>query len=36
MAGSNRRLAFSAVLLPFLFLVMSGLARANVIICQHA
>jgi hypothetical protein len=29
MAGSNRRFAFAAVALPFLFLVMSGLARAN-------
>ena len=31
MAGSNRRFAFAAVALPFLFLVMSGLARANTI-----
>ncbi len=29
MAGSNRRFAFAAVLLPLLFLTMSGLARAN-------
>jgi hypothetical protein len=29
MAGSNRRFAVAAVLLPLLFLVMSGLARAN-------
>src|SRR5580700_5179902 len=29
MAGSNRRLAVAAVVLPLLFLVMSGLARAN-------
>ncbi len=31
MAGSSRRFAFGAAALPFLFLVMSGLARANVI-----
>ncbi len=31
MAGSNRRFAFAAAALPFLFLVMSGLARANTI-----
>jgi hypothetical protein len=29
MAGSNRRFAFAAILLPLLFLTMSGLARAN-------
>ena len=29
MAGSNRRFAVAAVVLPLLFLVMSGLARAN-------
>ena len=32
MAGSNRRYTVAAIALPFLFLVMSGLARANVII----
>jgi len=29
MAGSNRRYTFAAIALPFLFLVMSGLARAT-------
>jgi len=29
MAGSNRRYTVAAIALPFLFLVMSGLARAN-------
>jgi hypothetical protein len=29
MAGSNRRLTLAAITLPFLFVVMSGLARAN-------
>jgi hypothetical protein len=32
MASLNRRFGFAAVLLPLLFLAMSGLARANVII----
>jgi hypothetical protein len=32
MAGSNRRFAFAAVALPFLFLAMLGLAQANNII----
>jgi len=32
MAGSNRRFTFAAIALPFLFVVMSGLARANDII----
>ena len=36
MAGSNRRFALAAVALPFLFLVMSGLARANVDLRQYS
>ncbi len=32
MAGSTRRFTFAAIALPFLFVVMSGLARANDII----
>ena len=31
MAGSNRRISLSAILLPLLFLTMSGLARAAII-----
>ena len=31
MAGSKRRFSLSAILLPLLFLTMSGLARAAVI-----
>ena len=29
MAGSNRRVTLAAIALPFLFVAMSGLARAN-------
>ena len=32
MAGSTRRFTFAAIALPFLFVMMSGLARANSII----
>ena len=32
MAGSNRRLTLAAIVLPVLFLAMSGLARANIIV----
>ncbi len=31
MAGSNRRFTLAAIALPFLFVAMSGLARANTI-----
>jgi len=31
MAGSNRRFTLAAITLPFLLVVMSGLARANTI-----
>ena len=31
MAGSTRRFSLSAILLPLLFLTMSGLARAAII-----
>ena len=35
MAGSNRRYAVAAVILPLLFLVMSGLARASDIFVAY-